>query len=124
MTAKRILIAEDENMLLKTMTFFMEKKGYTVTTANNGNAAVEAMRTGAFDLVITDINMPYVTGMEIIHIARQELGLSIPIIVLTSAGLEKTELNAFEMGASEFMTKPFSLPVLATRVERLLQPSK
>jgi len=74
--------------------------------------------------VITDINMPFVTGLEIIHLIRNELKLPIPIIVLTSAGLEKTALNAFEIGASEFITKPFSLPVLAARVEKLLQNSR
>ncbi|HSZ72593.1 MAG TPA: response regulator transcription factor [Cytophagaceae bacterium] len=120
----KLLIAEDEKMLLKTMAFFLEKRGYDITQVFNGNDAVEVLKKETFDLIITDINMPFITGMEIINIVRNELHLSVPIIVLTSVGLEKTELSAFEIGASEFITKPFSLPVLATRVEKLLLQAK
>lgn len=120
----RILIAEDEKMLLKTMAFFLEKKGFSVVPAEDGDLAIGQIKTGNFDLIITDINMPYASGMEILHLIRNELKLSIPVIVLTSVGLESTALNAFDLGASEFITKPFSLPVLAARVENLLKNKK
>lgn len=119
-----ILIAEDERMLLKTISFFLEKKGYTVVPAQDGETAIELLRNKRFDLVVTDINMPYANGMEILHIIRNELKLPTPVIVLTSVGLESTVLNAFDLGASEFITKPFSLPVLAARIDNLLRSRK
>lgn len=120
----KILIAEDEKMLLKVMTHFLEKKGYEIIQATDGDHAISQLKTGNFNLIITDINMPYASGMEIIHLVRNEMKLTIPVIVLTSVGLEKTALNAFEIGASEFITKPFSLPLLAARIEKLLQTHK
>jgi len=115
-----ILIAEDEKTLLKTMAFFLQKKGYHVTIVENGLAADEQIRKSNFDLIITDLNMPYIGGMELVNTIRNVLKLATPVIVLTSTGPEQTQLHAFEVGASEFITKPFSLPVLATRVERLI----
>lgn len=117
----KILVAEDERMLLKTMSFFLEKKGFVVVPATDGDMAISLLRKEPFDLVITDINMPYASGMEILHLIRDELKLLTPVIVLTSVGLESTALNAFDLGASEFITKPFSLPVLAARIENLLR---
>jgi len=120
----KILIAEDERMLLKTMSFFLEKKGYQVIQAGDGETAITEAKSGGFDLIMTDINMPYASGMELLNLIRNEMKLPTPVIVLTSAGLESTALNAFDIGASEFITKPFSLPVLAARIENLLRARK
>lgn len=119
MNPLKILVAEDERLLLKTMVFFLEKKGYLVVAVSDGELAREKIRTESFDLIITDINMPYASGMELLHLVRNELKLQTPVIVLTSASMEKVALDAFEMGASEFVSKPFSLPVLAARIEKL-----
>ena len=118
--SRKILIAEDDKMLLQTMTFYLGRQGYQISKAEDGESAVKQIKETQFDLVITDINMPYVGGMEIVHLVRNELKRNTPVIVLTSSGLEKTQLNAFNLGASEFITKPFSLPVLAARIAKLL----
>jgi DNA-binding response OmpR family regulator len=74
-----------------------------------------------FDLVVTDIHMPFHSGLEIVTHIRQVLKQSVPIIVLSAEGLENTVLQAFEIGANDFITKPFSPAELAIRVRRLLR---
>lgn len=116
----KILLAEDDDLLRKSLSYFLTSSGYTITEITNGVDAVEALRQGEYDLIITDLNMPYVSGMEIIQVVRNELGRSTPIIMLTSSGIETTELEAFAIGASEFVSKPFSPVVLKMRIDKLL----
>jgi two-component system response regulator Irr len=114
-----ILLAEDDDLLRRSLDFFLTQHGYTVTAIANGMEALEAIKVKNFDLIITDLNMPFTGGMELINMVRKELNLPLPVIVLTSSGVEQTELEAFHMGASEFITKPFSPPVLKARIEKL-----
>ena len=116
----KILLAEDDQLLRKSLAYFLTNSGYTITEITNGVDAVEALRKEEFDLIITDLNMPYVGGMEIINVVRNELHRSTPIIMLTSSGIETTELEAFSLGASEFVSKPFSPVVLKMRIDKLL----
>lgn len=120
MSKPTILIAEDDDILRKSLAFFLGNHGYGIIEIDNGSDAAEAIRSTRFDLIITDLNMPYIGGMELIHIVRNELKLETPVIVLTASGVEKTELDAFAIGASEFMGKPFSPSVLEVRVRKLL----
>lgn len=120
----KILFAEDEDLLRNSLTFYLTSHGFTVTSVSNGLQVKEQLNTSQFDLVITDLNMPYFGGMEVISFVRNELNLATPIIVLTSFGVEKAELDAFEIGASEFITKPFSPSVLKARIEKLLAKSQ
>jgi DNA-binding response OmpR family regulator len=116
----KILIAEDDPVLLKMTSHYLNKKGYSITQVSNGLEAINQVENQVFDLIITDINMPYANGMEIVNLVRNILKLKTPIIVLTSEGIEETEINAFNIGASEFITKPFSLSTFGLRVEKLL----
>lgn len=118
---KHILIAEDDDMLRKSLAYFLRSNGFEVTEIENGEMAAAAIRTQTFDLVITDLNMPFVGGMELLSLIRNELQLTMPVIVLTASGVEKTELEAFDLGASEFISKPFSPSVLKARIEKLLR---
>jgi DNA-binding response OmpR family regulator len=119
MEPMEILLAEDDDLLRRSLDFFLTQHGYTVTAIANGMEALEAIKVKKFDLIITDLNMPFTGGMELINMVRKELNLPLPVIVLTSSGVEQTELEAFHMGASEFITKPFSPPVLKARIEKL-----
>lgn len=119
----KILIAEDDALTKKSLTYFLEAKNYEVINAENGEAALQNLKTDVFDLIITDLNMPKIGGMELIHLIRNELLLETPVIVLTSSGVEQTELDAFAIGASEFISKPFSPSVLNTRIQRLVPVS-
>lgn len=117
----KILLAEDEVLTRESLTYFLKAKSYEVVSADDGEAALQLLKLKDFDLIITDLNMPKVGGMQLIHIIRNELHLKTPVIVLTSSGVEQTELDAFAIGASEFISKPFSPSVLNTRIQRLVK---
>ncbi len=116
----KILIAEDDPLLLKALGFYLEKKGYDLSLVNDGREAITKIKETLFDLIVTDINMPFSNGLEIISMIRNDMKLKTPIIVLTSMGLESTELEAFHVGADEFIAKPFSPQVLGVRIEKML----
>ncbi|MFM7727787.1 MAG: response regulator transcription factor, partial [Flavobacteriales bacterium] len=99
------------------------KEGYVVKLARDGKAAMALIEEWQPDLIITDIMMPYLTGLEIVHQARKDLHCFAPIIIVSSIGLEKTVLEAFQLGADDFITKPFSPNELSVRVKKLLMKS-
>jgi len=116
----KILVAEDEPMLLKTIELKLKKEGYEVITTIDGREAVAKIETEDPDMVITDIMMPYVSGLEIVAIVRKKAGKKIPIIMLSAMEQEKVVMEAFELGADDYITKPFSLNELSIRVKRLM----
>ncbi len=118
----RIVLVEDDEMLLKSLTFFLQSSNYEVVGFENGLDAIEYINTNYKDIrmVITDLNLPFVGGQQVIHSIRQIENTNISIIVLTSSGLESTELEVFELGADEFISKPFSPAVLLKRIEKLI----
>ena len=115
----KILVAEDEPMLLKTIELKLRKEGYEVISTPDGRQALEQLEKEMPDLIITDIMMPYVSGLEIISFVRQKMNKKIPIIMLSAMEQEKVVMEAFELGADDYITKPFSLNELAIRVKRL-----
>lgn len=119
----KILLAEDDTLTTKSLTYFLKAKGYEILNADDGEVALEILKKEQFDLIITDLHMPKIGGMELIHIIRNGLHLETPVIVLTASGVEQTELDAFAIGASEFISKPFSPSVLDTRIKRLVPTS-
>lgn len=121
---KTILLIEDDDLLRKSLAHFLRAHQFTVTETDNGLEAINEIKTSVFDLIITDLNIPFVGGMEIINTVRNEMSLSTPVIVLTSSGVENTELEAFDIGASEFIPKPFSPPILKARIEKLIQNTR
>lgn len=120
MPRNKILICEDDELVLKMIEFKLEREGYSVISAMDGKSALELLSAENPDLIITDIMMPYLTGLEIVNKVRHEMKLKTPIIIVSSIGLEKTVLEAFNLGADDFITKPFSPNELAVRVQKLL----
>ncbi|MEA4851208.1 MAG: response regulator transcription factor [Paludibacter sp.] len=118
----RIVLVEDDEMLLKSLTFFLKSSNYEIVGFENGLDAIEYINSNYNEirLVITDLNLPFVGGQQVIHSIKQIENSNISIIVLTSSGLESTELEVFELGADEFISKPFSPAVLLKRIEKLI----
>ncbi len=116
----KILVAEDEPMLLKTIELKLRKEGYEVIATADGREAMERIEKDNPDMVITDIMMPYASGLEIVSLIRKKIARKIPIIMLSAMEQEKVVLEAFELGADDYITKPFSLNELAIRVKRLM----
>lgn len=124
MTSKRILVAEDNKLILDTVVFKLQREGYEVVKAIDGKECLEYLNSGSYDLLITDLFMPFVSGHEIISSVRSEMKIDLPILVLSAAGAEETVLKAFELGADDYMIKPFSLSELSIRVRKILASKK
>lgn len=120
----KILVAEDEPMLLKTIELKLKKEGYEVIVTSDGRQAAEQIESANPDMVITDIMMPYVSGLELINLIRQKLNRKTPVIILSAMEQEKVVMEAFELGADDYITKPFSLNELVIRVKRLVGRTK
>jgi DNA-binding response OmpR family regulator len=116
----KILIAEDDEMMLKTMEFKLIREGYEVISCPDGNVALNKIVSENPDLILSDIEMPFASGLDIVKKVKVELKLNIPIIILSAVGLEKNVLKAFDLGADDFITKPFSPNELIVRIKRLL----
>ena len=116
----RILVVEDDKIMLKTLEFKLSKDGYDIVKAEDGRVAKKLIETEEFDLIITDIMMPFITGLELVGIVKNQMKQESKIIVLSSVGQEDTVLQAFELGADDFMSKPFSPNELSMRVKKLL----
>ncbi len=118
----KLLLIEDNDMLRKSLSFFLKSKGYEVVEFDNGLDAIDFIRQRykEIQLIVTDLNLPFAGGQQIIHATRQIKDADIQIVVLTSSGVENAELEVFEMGANDFISKPFSPAVLLKRIEKLL----
>lgn len=114
----RILIAEDDELMLKTLEFRLKKDGHTVLLARDGKEALNMIDDHLPDLVITDIMMPYSSGMEIVGFLKQKYQDKIRVIILSGMGQENVILEAFRLGADDYITKPFSPNELSVRVNR------
>lgn len=115
----RILIADDEADIRRIVRLLLEKKGYTVCEASNGEIALEAVKEGDIDLVIMDIMMPKMSGIEATAKIREISTL--PILFLTAKSLVRDKENAYLSGGDDYLVKPFSATELVMRVEALLR---
>lgn len=115
----RILVVDDEKLLVKGMKFNLENEGYEVECAYDGSAAVELARNGRFDLIILDVMMPEVDGLEACLRIREFS--NVPIIMLTAKSEDADKLMGFESGADDYLTKPFNILELKARVRALLR---
>lgn len=118
----KILIAEDDQLMLKTLEFRLKKDGHQVLLSRDGQEAMEMINAHEPDLVITDIMMPYSSGLELIGFIKEKFNDRIRTIILSGMGQENVVLEAFKLGAVDFITKPFSPSELSMRVNRLALP--
>jgi DNA-binding response OmpR family regulator len=119
----KILVAEDEPLMLMAIEAKLKNEGFEVIGAPDGREALKILETTVPDLIITDILMPYTSGLELISIVKSGENKKVPIIVLSGLGQEDTVMEAFQLGADDFITKPFNPTELSVRVKRLLKIS-
>ena len=115
----KILVVDDEKLLVKGVKFNLENEGYEVECAYDGAAAVEMARNGRYDLIILDVMMPEVDGKEACLRIREFS--NVPIIMLTARSEDADKLMGFECGADDYVTKPFNILELKARVRALLR---
>lgn len=117
--SKTVLIADDELRIRKLVSDFLTREGYSVLEADNGRSALELLEAGNIDLAVLDVMMPEQDGLTVCRELRKKS--AIPVIMLTARSEEIDQLFAFELGADEYVTKPFSPKVLTARVNALFR---
>lgn len=119
MVGSKILVVEDDRTMLDVLKYNLSKEGYRVLTASDGVQALETARSGSPELVILDIMLPKLDGYEVCRILRQEM--TVPILMLTAKTEEIDKVVGLELGADDYMTKPFSIRELLARVRAMLR---
>jgi two-component system KDP operon response regulator KdpE len=117
----RVLVVDDEAPLREFVRRNLEVRGYRVRTASNGLEALAAFGAQPFDLVILDLMMPHLDGLETARRIRERS--LVPIVILTALGEEQDKVRAFEIGADDYLTKPFGVEELLARVKAVLRRS-
>ena len=118
----KILVVDDEKLLVKGLKFNLENEGYEVEACYDGAAAVEKAAAGDFDLILLDLMMPVMDGVEACMRIRQRS--AVPVIMLTAKGDDTDKLIGFDAGADDYITKPFNILELKARVRALLRRSR
>ena len=117
----KILVVDDEQVLVKGIKFNLEHEGYQVETGFDGEQAVELAREGGFDLIILDLMMPKIDGLQACMRIREFS--NVPVIMLTARSEDADKIIGFECGADDYITKPFNILELKARVRALLRRS-
>ena len=119
---ERILIVEDEGSLADSVRYNLEREGYVVTVAEDGRQALERFRAESPALVILDLMLPEVSGLDLCRTIRSES--DVPIIMVTAKDSEADKVAGLELGADDYVTKPFSVRELLSRVRALLRRTR
>ncbi len=122
MEAKKILVVDDEPDIVELVSYNLKKEGFLVSSALDGNEALDLIKKADFDFLILDLMLPGIQGMELCRILRNNPGTRhIPVIMLTAKGEEVDRIIGLEAGADDYMTKPFSPRELVARVRAVLR---
>jgi DNA-binding response OmpR family regulator len=111
---------EDDRTLRQALAFNLEREGYEVRVAVDGEQALAAARDPALDLIVLDLMLPGMSGLEVLRVVRSE-GLDTPVIVLSAKGQELDRIVGLKVGADDYVSKPFSRPELLARIEAVLR---
>lgn len=117
---KKILLAEDDNLIREMIKLNLEMEGYRIQTVDNGASAWEILQRENYDLVLLDVMMPQKDGMAVLKELRN-IGKRIPVLMLTSLSETKSKVQGLDLGADDYLTKPFELDELYARVRALLR---
>jgi two-component system response regulator RegX3 len=117
--SQRVLIADDEQAILDAVSYALRREGFDVTEALDGEDALTAARSNPFDLIVLDIMMPKLSGLDVCRTLRAES--DVPIVMLTARDAEVDRVLGLELGADDYVAKPFSIAELVSRVRALLR---
>lgn len=120
--AHRVLVVDDERPIVEALAYNLRKEGYVVLTANSGEEGLHLARAGKPDVIILDIMLPAASGFQVCRVLRRES--DVPIIMLTAKGEESDRVLGLELGADDYVTKPFSIRELVARVKSVLRRQK
>lgn len=117
---EHVLVVEDDDSIAELMRIVLERQGFTVSIAPNCQTATKELEDTAPSLVLLDLMLPDGNGLDLLRWLRDDLGSSLPVVVLTAFRQEEKALRAFELGAVDFVSKPFRPRELVARVQRVL----
>ncbi|WP_370751025.1 response regulator transcription factor [Eubacterium sp.] len=115
----KVLLADDEQGLRDITKKYLERNGFDVITAKNGAEAIAAVDKNVFDIIVLDIMMPEIDGRQVCQYIRTKY--DVPVIFLTALGKEQDVIHGYEIGADEYVTKPFSMPILMAKINSLVK---
>lgn len=118
----KVLLAEDERNLRNIVKTALSQNGFEVDTANNGEEAIMEVNKNVYDIIILDIMMPKIDGIEVCKYIRTKY--DVPVIFLTALNQEKDIVNGYEVGADEYVVKPVSMPILMAKINALIKRYK
>jgi DNA-binding response OmpR family regulator len=116
----KILVCENNHMVFEVIKGALKTESYTLHWAGDGRQAMEIMKQEAFDMVLTEILLPFFSGLELIHMLRSKMNLAIPIVVISLINTGNTIDLAFQLGANEYLPKPFAPEKLKNSITDLL----
>jgi DNA-binding response OmpR family regulator len=117
----RLLVCEDNKLVLKTLSVVLEKDGFTVDLAEDGNKAFELLLNNVYNLILVDIHLPFHSGLEIIKYIRSDLKQMTPVFVLSAFSDLEIQKQAAELEIDEYMVKPFNPAELIRRIRSILK---
>lgn len=117
--AKRILLVDDEPLIVKGLKFALEQDGYEIDSAGDGETALEKLKAGSYDMLLLDVMLPKLSGIEVCQTVRENS--DIPIIMLTAKGEDMDKILGLEYGADDYMTKPFNILEVKARIKTILR---
>ena len=122
---KKIVLAEDEPQIARLVEFKLKKEGYQVVSKGNGEEALAAIKAEKPDLILLDVMMPVMDGYEVLRRVKEDENLkNIPVVMLTAKAQEKDVVKGIDLGADDYITKPFHPAELLARVKRILGREK
>ena len=117
--AKRLLLVDDEPLIIKGLKFSLEQDGYETDSAADGDEAIEKVRNNDYDLILLDVMLPKLSGIEVCQAVREKCDT--PIIMLTAKGDDMDKILGLELGADDYMTKPFNILEVKARIKSILR---
>ena len=120
--SKRVLVVDDEKLIVKGIRFSLEQEGMEVDCAYDGEEALEKAKTGDYDMILLDIMLPKLTGLEVCQQIREFS--SVPIIMLTAKGEDMDKILGLEYGADDYITKPFNILEVKARIKAIMRRTR